>query len=355
MWKAEPVTLSDEERRVLSARVASQTASVRDVRRAQVILLAADGVSSARISVMVPMSEEYVALWRRRFLGARLEGLGDAPRSGRPRRLGHDEHIAIAAAATSAKDPSDPVPTWTYWELAAKLAAEGIAVSVSRLWSILRQMDIDLTRVRGWLNRRADPEFWDRVRAVCGLYLNPPAESCLVLSVDEKTAIGARERRCADQMPRSGRARRSEFEYVRHGHASIVAALDVFSGEVLAKPIESNNSVTFCEFLDDIDRVVPKDKRIVLILDNGSSHVSKATRAWLEARPRFEVFYTPVHASWVNQVELFFSILTRRVLRRGSFTSRQDLIDKMMRFIADYDDNARPFAWTYAAQPLKVA
>jgi transposase len=262
--------------------------------------------------------------------------------------------VAIAAAATSAKDPDDPVSTWTYYDLAEKLAGDGITVSVSRLWEILKAMDIDLTRVRGWLNRRDDPEFWDRVRAVCGLYLSP-TENAVVLSIDEKTGIQAKSRVVVDRPPGPGRARRREFEYRRHGTASLVAALDVHTGEVLAKPITRNDSVTFCDFLDDIDRAVPPELKIVVILDNGSSHVSKATRQWLAGHPRFEAHYTPKHASWVNQVELFFSILQRKVIRNGNFVDRDDLIDKLLHFIADYDQTARPFAWTYAGQPLKVA
>jgi transposase len=328
---------------------------VRDARRARVILMAAEGVPSARIAVSVPMSPEYVARWRRRFLESRLEGLKDDPRPGRPRRLGHNERLAIAAVATSAKDPDDPVSTWSYYEIVDRLRAEGTEVSASQVWRILRGLDIDLRRVRGWLNRRDDPEFWDRVRDVCGLYLSPPDEKALVLSIDEKTGIQAKRRVVADQPARPGRARRREFEYRRHGTASLVAALAVHSGEVLARPIARNDSATFCDFLDDIDRAVPPGTKIVVILDNGSSHVSKATRAWLAAHPRFEAHYTPKHASWVNQIELFFSILQRKVIRNGDFASRDDLIDKLLRFIADYDQTARPFAWTYAGQPLKVA
>ena len=355
MWKAEPVTLSDEELVVLSARAASQTGSVRDVCRARVILLASQGVSSAEIGKLVPMSEEYVAMWRRRFLERRVAGLVDAPRPGKPRRISHDERIAIAAVATSEKDPGDPVSTWTYLDLTDKLRSEGLQISLSQVWRILKGLDIDLTRVRGWLNRRDDPEFWDRVRDVCGLYLAPLETNCLVLSVDEKTAIQAKSRKHPDQPPQQGRARRREAEYRRNGRASIVAALDIHSGQVLAKPIDRNNSITFCDFLDDIDRCVDPAQKIVLIMDNGSSHVSRATRAWLDAHPRFEAHYTPKHASWVNQIELFFSILQRKVIRNGDFTSTEDLIDKITRFIATYDQTAQPFAWTYAGRPLQVA
>lgn len=301
------------------------------------------------------MSEEYVALWRRRFLERRIDGLKDAPRPGGPRRIGHDDKIAIAAMATSAKDPGDPVSTWTYFEITDKLRSEGLAISISHVWRILKAIDIDLTRVRGWLNRRDDPEFWERVRDVCGLYLNPPGENVLVLSIDEKTGIQAKRRIKADQPPGKGRVRRREFEYRRDGTASLLAALDGHGGQVTGRIIDRNNSVTFCEFLAEIDASVPAGFTISLILDNGSSHVSKATRQWLAEHPRFEAHYTPKHASWVNQIELFFSILQRKVVRNGDFANRADLIDKLLRFIEEYDKTAKPFAWTYSGQPLKVA
>jgi len=354
MWTAPPITLTDEQRAELTRRVAAHKTPVRAVRRARIILLAADGVPSRQISAMVGMHESNVAKWRNRFREKGLEGLEDEPRSGRRRRFGHDERMAMAAAATSERDPCDPVATWTYLELAQHLWNEGVQVSVSQLWRILTAMDIRLDRVRGWLNRRDDPEFWQRVRDVCGLYLNPP-ERALVLSVDEKTSIQAKERRYPDQTCAPGRPRRREFEYIRHGTASLVAALDVHSGSVAARPIERNNSTTFCAFLDSIDAEVDAALAIHVILDNGSSHVSKETKAWFAAHPRWVVHYTPPHASWVNQIELFFSILQRKVLRNGNFDSREDLIAKLLAFISDYDQTAKPFAWTYSASPLKVA
>jgi len=192
MWTAPPITLTDDDHAELTRRVAAHKTPVREARRARIILLAADGVASRQISAVVGMHESNVAKWRNRFREKGLDGLEDAPRSGGPRRFGHDERMSIAAAATSERDPDDPVATWTYLELAQHLWADGLQISVSQLWRILTSMDIRLDQVRGWLNRRDDPTFWDRVRDVCGLYLNPP-ERALVLSVDEKTAIYARE------------------------------------------------------------------------------------------------------------------------------------------------------------------
>jgi transposase len=352
MFTVEPLVLTDEEHAELDRRSKALTSSVRDARRAEIILLCADGLALRQIAKRVGMDQHQVGVWRRRFLADRLEGLVDQPRTGRPRRLGHDERMVMAAIATSERDPADPVATWSYFEVADELRRRGINVSVSQVWRILTAMHVDLTKVRGWLNRRDDPTFWDRVRDVCGLYLHPP-EQALVLSVDEKTSIQAKQRKHPDQAPGPSRWRRREFEYVRHGTASLFAALDVHTGQVLAEPIPGkNDSANFCGFLDSIEASVDPSLAIHVILDNGSSHISKYTKAWFAAHPRWTVHYTPPHASWVNQIEMFFSILQRKVIANGNFTSREDLIGKLLSFIADYDRTARPFKWTYAADPL---
>ena len=354
MFKVAAVELSGEERVELDRRVRAFTSQVRVVRRAQLILLCADGVPLRQIGCQVGMDEHQVGMWRRRFLAKRLDGLNDLARPGRPRRFGHDERIKMAAIATSARQADDPVSTWTCVDVAEALRAEGIEISVSQVWRILDAMDIDLSKVRGWINRRDDPEFWVRVRDVCGLYLSPPVNA-IVLSVDEKTGIQAKQRIHPDRPPRPGCPRRREFEYKRHGTAKLVAALDVASGQVLAETIERNDAVTFIGFLETIDATIKPDVEIHVVMDNGSSHVAKLTKAWFAAHPRWRAHYTPVHASWVNQVELFFSILQRKVIRNGDFSSQADLIAKMLKFIADYDQTAGPFAWTYAADPLKIA
>lgn len=354
MFNVAALVLSDEERVELERRARAQRSQVRVARRARVILLCAEGVALRQIGPRVGMDQHQVGVWRRRFLSDRLKGLDDLPRAGRPRRFGHDERLKIAATATSARNPDDPVSTWTCVEVTEALRGEGLDISVSQVWRILDAMDIDLARVRGWINRRDDPEFWDRVRDVCGLYLSPPVNA-VVLSVDEKTGIQAKQRIHPDRPARSGSVRRREFEYKRHGTAKLMAALDVTTGQVLAETIDRNDAVTFIGFLESIDKVTDPNLQIHVVLDNGSSHVAKLTRAWLDAHPRWHAHFTPKHASWVNQIELFFSILQRKVIRNGNFTSRDDLIAKMLTFITDYDTTAGPFAWTYAADPLKIA
>jgi transposase len=353
-FKAAPVTLDDETRAELGRRVRAGTCPQREAKRARIILLAAEGVSSRRISKEVGMHESHVAMWRQRFQAEGLDGLSDAERPGRPVTYGHDDRVKMAALACRQRDADDPVATWTYAELAEECHRLGIGVSESQLWRILDDLDIKPHKVKGWLNRRDDPEFWARVQDVCGLYLNGP-ENAIVVSVDEKTGIQAKERVAATVPAGPGRAGRYEFEYRRHGTVSLLAALDVHSGEVLGTDIARNNSLTFIDFLDQIDRNVAPSLDIHLVMDNGSSHTSKETKKWLAAHSRFVAHYTPKHASWVNMIELFFSIATRKVLKRGNFVSREDLVSKLMRYIVAYNETAKPFAWTYSGQPLKVA
>jgi transposase len=208
--------------------------------------------------------------------------------------------------------------------------------------------------VRGWLTRRPDPGFFTKAAEICELYLHRPDRS-VVICVDEKTAIAARSRKHPDQPCRSGRITRREFEYVRHGTVSIIAALTVHTGEVRTEQITRNDSATFIAFLTMLDAHIDASLTIHLVLDNGSSHTSKATKTWLREHPRFQPHYTPAHASWLDQAELFFSILTRRLLRRGEFTSRQDLADRIEHFTTVYNRTAKPFRWTYDGRPLKAA
>ena len=256
-------------------------------------------------------------------------------------------------AAAMQRDPAEPEATWTYAALSEALRDE-VETSRSHLWRILDRLDVKPLKVQGWLNRRDDPLFWARVQAVCGLYLDPP-ERALVFSIDEKTSIQAKQRLVPTRPPEAGRPCRREFEYRRHGTASLLAALQVHSGEIVALDIARNNSVTFISFLEQLDTLVEEGLAIHLVVDNGSSHTSKATRTWLAAHPRFVAHYTPKHASSVNQVELFFSILTRKVIRCGNFASRQDIVTKVMTFIEHYNNTARPFAWTYTGQPLTTS
>jgi transposase len=347
------VELTAEVRTLLERRAAAAKAAVRDAMRARIVLAAAQGWSNAEIARQLPAAINTVRKWRGRFATLGPAGLTDADRAGRPRQYGDLVRVAVVAAATS-RVP-DGAAAWTHSAIAERVAATVFA-PVSPAWAgrVLADLDLKPHKVTGWLTRRDTPQFWERARDICELYRNPPT-GAVVLSIDEKTAIAARSRKHPTRAAAPGRPARQEFEYVRHGTASLVAALNVTSGEVLTEVITHNNAATFTAFLDQLDAAIEPGQDIHVVLDNGSSHTARHTRAWLADHPRWHVHWTPPHASWLNQIELVFSALTRRVLRHGDFSSRDDLIDKMNTYMIKRNETARPFKWTYAASPLQAA
>jgi transposase len=346
-----PLALTDAERAELRRRVRAHTTPQRDATRAQIVLLAAQGLPNRQIARLVGMHPDRVGGWRRRFAHQRLAGLADRPRSGRPPVYGHDERLRLLAIVT--QTPPDPASHWSHSQLADALA--DIGISASQIGRILAALDIKPHRVRGWITRRQVPEFWERAADVCGLYLVAP-DNALVLAVDEKTGIGARSRTRPATPPAPGRVARQEHEYVRHGTANLLAALDVHRGGIYqATDLDRNTAANFIDFLEALDAKVPGELDVHVILDNGSSHIALVTRWWFHEHQRFHPHYTPSHASWLNQAELFFSILARRLLKRGEFGSVAELVDRIMAFIADYNRTATPFRWTYDGRPLQVA
>lgn len=315
------------------------------VRRARIVLLAHAGWPNARIAAELGCAQGTVRTWRRRFTGGGIPALRDRPRSGRPGIYGPAVRLAVVAAATSV--PPDGTSAWTHALIAAELAGTGI--SASQTGRILADLELRPHRVRGWLRRRDDDQFWAQAAAVCDAYLRPPPGT-VVICIDEKTGIQAKYRKYPGQPPRPGRPARREFEYVRNGTVSIVAALDVATGQVIVEPVARNDSAAFTGFLHRLDQCIDPRLNIRLVMDNGSSHTSRATRAWITAHPRIAVTYTPKHASWLDMAELWFSVLTRGLLRRGEFTSPADLTGQITSFAIRYNRTARPWTWTYDAR-----
>ena len=248
-----PLVITDEERAELQRRVRAHTTPQRAARRARIVLLAADGVPNRQIAPMVGMNEHTVAQWRRRFQSERLAGLTDRKRPGRPLVYDHDQRLRIVATVT--QQPPDPASHWSHSQLAKALADMGI--SASQIGRILADLDIKPHRVRSWITRPNDPGFWERAADICGLYLVPPTNA-LVLSVDEKTGMPARSRTRPTTRPVPGRVARQEHEYVRHGTAILLAALDVHGGGIVqATDLDRNTAANFISFLDDLDAKVP--------------------------------------------------------------------------------------------------
>jgi transposase len=339
------IVLGNRRRAKLEKLVARATAPQRLVQRAKIVLSAWRGRSDEEIAAEAGACVDTVRTWIARYAGGGLPALADRPRPGRPEVYGPAVRVRVIATVTSAPPPGES--QWSHRMIAGELADTGI--SPAQVGRVLNNADLRPHRVRGWLARRDDEAFWEQAAAVCDRYLSPPADTVLV-SIDEKTGIQAKSRKVPEQPMAPGRPARREFEYVRHGTVSIIAAMDVATGQVWAERIRRNDSATFIAFLSSLDRSIDPKLKIHLVMDNGSSHTSKATKAWLQAHPRFSVTYTPKHASWLNIVELWFSVLTRRLLRRGDFPSQEDLENKITEFTIRYNTRAKPFDWKYDAR-----
>lgn len=346
-----PLVLDVDERAQLERRVRSRTTPARDAQRARIILLAADGVSNRAIGEMVGMHYNQVGVWRQRFEADRLVGLDDGERSGRPPVYGHDDVILLVKLVTTT--PPDAATRWTMDALADAMAAHGVPISASQAWRICKALDLKPWQTQSWMTSH-DPDFWEKAADVCGLYLNPPTNA-IVWSVDEKSQIQAKSRVSPTKPAIPGTPVRRDHGYKRHGTQVLFAGLDVHSGHVVGWVTDSTRSENFVEFLGDLVAQTPRHLHLHCIVDNLKTHSTELVESFLEANPHVHLHFTPTHASWLNQVELFFSILQRRLLNRGEFTSVDELADRVIAFIKDYNRRAEPFRWTYDGRPLKVA
>jgi putative transposase len=341
--RAPRIELSAEEKQLLERVTRSPSAEQREVIRARIVLLAAEGKRNEEIQRMLGVSKPVVVKWRGRFAVRRLDGLVDEP--GRGRKRTYDADIRHQIAATACSEP--PASVGTHWSV--RTLSQHLGVGMSVVHRVLSAESIKPHRFRYWKSS-TDPEFEPKMLAVIGLYLNPP-QNAVVLSVDEKTSIQALDRTQPRLPMKPHRIERLSHEYKRNGTASLLAALEVHSGQVRGESIRRNNSETFIRFLRRLLQIYP-DKELYVVLDNGSSHRSKKTLAWVTKKKRLHLKFTPTHASWLNQIEIWFGILTRKVVRRGIFKSREELVAKLMNFIEAYNKEARPFQWTYTGNPL---
>ena len=344
--RAVPVRMTVKRERKLRQVIAAGTSPQRLVMRARIILAAADGDPNAKIARDLGCSVNTVREWRARFARLGIPGIFDRPRPGRQETHGPSVRLLIISTATSV--PPGGESCWSQDSIARHPGERGLKVSRATVGRALAEARARPHKVRGWLNRKDDPAFWVQAGAVCRLYLAPPPGTVLI-SIDEKTGIQAKSRRYPDVPGRPGRDARREWEYRRHGTVSVIAAMNTATGEVISQRIRRNDSAAFTEFLAMLDQHTAPGLRIHLIMDNGSSHTSKATRAWIAVHPRFTVTHTPKHASWLNVIEQWFSILTRKLLRRGSFESQEDLDRQVTEFTIGYNKTARPWKWKYDA------
>lgn len=340
---AAPVTILDDQRAAITHTLRQRTLPMGHALRLRAVLLAADGMGPTDIAARLETSRLSVMRWLARFRDGGLPALADRPKSGRPRRYGATQRAKIAAAACR---PPKGQNRWT-----VRALAEQLDVPKSVVHEVLQRERIQPHRVRYYMHS-ADPRFEERLEEIVGLYLHPP-EHAVVLCVDEKTGIQALDRTQPLLPLRPGRVKRLSVEYKRNGVVSLFAALQVHKGTVHGMVTKRHTHVEFLTFLKQLNRAY-QGRELHLVVDNLSTHTHARVVAWLDKHKNVRLHFTPTHASWLNQIELWLSILTRRYLRHGVFPSRRDLIKTIMRAIAEYNVDAKPFAWTYTGDPLRV-
>ena len=311
--------------------------------RSRIVLAAAEGLSNSEIAARFAITRGTVAKWRSRFAVERLDGLVDEPRPGRPRTIADEkvEEVIVRTLETTPKDATH----WSTRSLAAELGLSQSAVS--RIW---RAFGLQPHRTETWKLSR-DPQFVAKVRDVVGLYLDPP-ERAVVLCVDVKSQIQALDRSAPVLPMLPGTPQRASHDYRRFGTSSLYAALDIGSGKVIGSLHARHRAIEFKKFLQQLDREVPDELEVHLILDNASTHKTPAIKRWLAAHPRFVLHFTPTSSSWLNLVERWFAELTTKKLRRGSHRSVRELNNDIRDWIETWNDNPRPFVWTKTADEI---
>lgn len=337
------IVLTNEEREQLQSLTRSRSLPVALVTRARIIMMTADGISNKEIARNVGYSPYSVSRWRQRYHQQGITGLHDELRPGRPRSI-PDERIAELIRKTLKTKPAGG----THWSTRSIAKETELSPpTVQRIWSAFglqphRQRHFKISN---------DPFFVEKVRDIVGLYLNPP-ENAMVLGVDEKSQIQALDRTQPVLPMGLGYVEGVTHDYVRHGTATLFAALDIATGKVLARCKKRHRHQEYLDFLKHIDANVPPELDIHLVVDNYATHKHPRVKRWLAVQPRFHVHFTPTYSSWLNQVEIWFNIITQKAIRRGTFRSVKDLIRKIDHFVQHSNAHTQPFVWTATADSI---
>jgi len=338
-----PIHLTDTERNELKAWTRRSTIGQSIARRARIILLCDKGHNNTEIARREGIAIHTVGRWRRRFAKHRLEGLGDAPRSGAPRKIS-DEQVQEVITKTLEATPKNS----THWSTRKMAKESGLSRdSIQRIW---KAFGLQPHRSEGF-QLSTDPFFIEKVRDVVGLYMSPP-ENAVVFSVDEKSQIQALERSQPVLPMKPGAVERQTHDYYRHGTTTLFAALDVATGAVLGKCYQRHRQDEFIDFLKTVECNAPQGKEIHLILDNYSTHKTAKVKRWLQRRPHWHLHFIPTHSSWLNQVERFFGKITMDMIRRGVFRSVPQLKKAIMSYIEQNNKAPKPFKWTASADQI---
>lgn len=337
------LVLSPEQRRQLEGMASSRSLPAGLVTRVRIILLSASGKTNQQIARQLGLSSATVGKWRRRFVEQDVSGLHDELRPGRPRPIS-DERVAQLVRKTLETKPKDG----THWSV--RQIAGQTRLSKSTVHRIWQAFGLEPHRQRHF-KLSTDPFFVEKVRDIVGLYLNPP-ENAVVLCVDEKSQIQALERTQPMLPIGLGYLEGVTHDYQRHGTTTLFAALDTAKGTVLTQCRQRHRHQEYLDFLRQIDKNVPADLEVHVIVDNYATHKHPRVKRWLAARPRFHMHFTPTYASWLNQVEIWFNRITQRAIRRGTFRSVKELVAKIDQFVESDNQNARPFVWTATADSI---
>jgi putative transposase len=337
------LTLTTDEDTQLRSLAGSRTLPHALVARARLVLWSADGQSNTQIARRLRWAKATVGKWRQRFVQHRLAGLYDELRPGRPRSI-DDEQIAALLKRTLSRRPAES----THWSI--RQAAQASGISRSTVHRVFQTFGVQPHRTRSF-KLSTDPFFIEKVRDIVGLYLHPP-DHALVLCVDEKSQIQALNRTQPVLPMGLGYVEGVTHDYVRHGTTTLFAALDIANGKVFTACKPRHRHQEFLSFLRHLDQNVPAAYEVHLIVDNYATHKHPKVRTWLAQHPRYQMHYTPTYSSWLNQVERWFGIITQRAIRRGSFTSVHDLVEKIDAFVQRYNHSSRPFAWTATADSI---
>ena len=330
------VKCTDQDRRELERLINSRSDELRLIERAKIVMGCLAGKRNDEIAAELDIRPGTVGVWRRRFAAEGLKGLRDRPRPGKPPRYPVTE-LRNRLLKQIEQPPPAGLATWDGGSL-----AKALGVSDDAIWRLLRQEGIQLQRHRSWCVS-TDPQFAVKSADVIGMYLNPP-QNALVISVDEKPSIQALERTSGFVHTSSGKIVRGlKSTYKRHGTLNLFAALNVATGVIRSKTTVTKKRPDFQAFLDELVTEVPIDQEIHVILDNYCTH--KKNDDWLAAHPNVSFHFTPTSASWLNQVEIWFGIMTRKALRGASFSSTEQLAQAINDFVAAYNDKAAPFVW----------
>jgi transposase len=341
---AAPLVMSSGQREALAVLARSSTAAHREVKRAKVLLMAADGVANAKIAATVGVTPVTVRSWRDRFANEGLSKFGQV-REGRGRKPGITaEQIEEIVRLTQHEKPSGE----THWSCRSMAKQVGVSpATVQRIWSG-RGLKPHLVKTFKLSN---DPLFEEKLIDVVGLYLNPP-EKAVVLCMDEKTSIQALDHTQASLPMTKGRAGTTTSDYKRHGTTTLFAALNALDGTIIGSCMDQHRHEEFLKFLRTVDKEVPKGLAVHMILDNYATHKHKDVKAWLAKHPRFQLHFTPTSSSWLNLVERWFRELTGKALRRGVFHSVPDLIASIEEYMKVHNNEPKPLVWTATAESI---